>query len=274
MNGVLPPDMEAGAVAEIQNILDRLAVENGVAIPLAIESGSRAWGFPSPDSDYDCRFVYLRPPAETFTLFPRRDVIEHPLSSLIDIGGWELSKALRLLIRGNAVIIEWLTSSFAYRDNPEFRAAFLDLATEIAERNLVARHYFHLAEGQGARFLDESGSEVALKKLLYVLRPLMALRWLSARPDAAVAPMNFGLLMDGVDLHADIRHDINDLLARKRTTRELGTGKIPGSIREFISSTFRDMEGFREAPAERDKAASERAADDFWRTWIRRLSLA
>lgn len=274
MNDILPPDMEAGAVAEIQSILDRLAVENGVAIPLAIESGSRAWGFPSPDSDYDCRFVYLRPATETFTLFPRRDVIEYPLSSLIDIGGWELSKAIRLLIRGNAVIIEWLTSPFAYRDDPDFRAAFLGLAADIADRNLVARHYFHLAEGQGARFLGQLGDEVALKKLLYVLRPLMALRWLSARPDVAVAPMNFGLLMDGVDLHADIRRDINDLLERKRTTRELGTGKIPGSIREFISGTLRDMEDFREAPAKKDTAASERAVDDFWRNWTGRLSPA
>ncbi|APH74318.1 hypothetical protein BSQ44_00715 [Aquibium oceanicum] len=266
--------MEGGAVAEIQDILDRLAADNGVAIPLAIESGSRAWGFPSPDSDYDCRFVYLRPATETFTLFPRRDVIEHPLSSLIDVGGWELSKALRLLIRGNAVIIEWLTSPFAYREHPEFRAGFLDLAEDVADRSLVARHYFHLAEGQSVRFLDNPDGEVALKKLLYVLRPLMALRWLSARPDAAVAPMNFGLLLDGVDLSADVRQDISDLLERKRTTRELGTGKIPGSIHEFISGTLRDMEDFREAPAEKDTEAGERAADDFWRNWTERLSPA
>ncbi len=274
MNDVLPPDMEGGAVAEIKSILDRLAVENGVAIPLAVESGSRAWGFPSPDSDYDCRFIYLRPAIETFTLFPRRDVIEHPLSSLIDIGGWELSKALRLLIRGNAVIIEWLTSPFAYRDTPEFRTGFLDLAADVADRSLVARHYFHLAEGQCARVLDKPDGEVALKKLLYILRPLMALRWLSARPDVAVAPMNFGLLMDGVDLPADVRQDVSDLLERKRTTRELGTGKIPGSISEFIYSTLRDMEDFREAPAEKDTTASERAADDFWRNWTGRLSPA
>jgi len=266
----LPPDMEAGPVAEIGGILDGIVAEHGVVIPLAIESGSRAWGFPSPDSDYDCRFVYIRPASETFTLFPRRDVIEHPMSALIDVSGWELSKALRLLLRGNAVIVEWLTSPFAYRTDPEFQTAFLDFATDVADRNLVARHYFHLADGQAVRFLDKPG-DVALKRLFYVLRPLMALRWLSARPGMAVAPMNFGSLMEGVDLNEQLRHEIAELLERKRSTRELGMGPMPPLIRDFMADTLRTMETFREAPASSDVTANERIADEFWRSWVGRL---
>lgn len=273
MIGTLPPDMEAGPVAEIGGILDGIVAEHNVVIPLAIESGSRAWGFPSPDSDYDCRFIYIRPASDTFTLFPRRDVIEHPMSPVIDVSGWELAKALRLLLRGNAVIIEWLTSPFAYRLDPKFQAAFLDLARAVADRNLVARHYFHLAEGQATRFLAEPG-EVALKKLFYVLRPLMALRWLSARPDMAVAPMNFSILMEGVDLDRELRREIAELLGRKRSTRELGTGTIPGPIHNFMAETLRTMTLFREAPASTDVAANERIADDFWRSWVKSLAPA
>lgn len=271
MMGTLPPDMEAGPVAEIGEVLDGVVAEHGVVIPLAIESGSRAWGFPSPDSDYDCRFVYIRPASDTFTLFPRRDVIEHPMSALIDVSGWELSKALRLLLRGNAVIIEWLTSPYAYRIHEDFHAAFLELATGVADRNLVGRHYFHLAEGQASRFLDRPG-DVALKKLLYVLRPLMALKWLSARPAAAVAPMNFSSLIEGVDLDENLRREIAELLAIKRSTRELGTGPIPTQIHNFMVETLRAMEPFREAPASTDVTANERVADDFWRRWVKRLA--
>jgi predicted nucleotidyltransferase len=271
MIGALPPDMEAGPVAEMGGILDGIVEEHGVAIPLAIESGSRAWGFPSPDSDYDCRFVYIRPASDTFTLFPRRDVIEYPMSALIDVSGWELSKALRLLLRGNAVIIEWLTSPFAYRLDAEFQSAFLELAVAVADRNLVARHYFHLAEGQAARFLDRPG-DVALKKLLYVLRPLMALQWLAARPSAAVAPMNFSSLVEGVDLDEGLRREISGLLKIKRSTRELGTGTVPAPIHDFMVGTLRTMEPFREAPATTDVTANERIADDFWRNWIVRLA--
>ena len=117
--------MDDTIVAEIRSRLKSLEAQERVTIPLAIESGSTAWGFPSPDSDYDCRFVYVRPLAETFTLFPRRDVIEEPLTEVFDINGWELSKALRLMLAGNAVIVEWLRSNFAYQENGEFREAAL-----------------------------------------------------------------------------------------------------------------------------------------------------
>jgi uncharacterized protein len=99
--------------------------QNGVAIGLAVEGGSRAWGFPSPDSDYDCRFVYIRPLAPYLTPWPRHDVIELPLSSEFDVNGWDLAKALKLLMKRNTVIIEWLTSPLVYRGDEEFRSSFL-----------------------------------------------------------------------------------------------------------------------------------------------------
>jgi hypothetical protein len=80
--------------------VDSIVREHGVAIGLAVESGSRAWGFPSPDRDYDCRFVFIRPLAQYLTPWPRRDVIELPLVDELDVNGWDLTKSLKLLMKG------------------------------------------------------------------------------------------------------------------------------------------------------------------------------
>lgn len=108
-------------------------------IGFAIESGSRAWGFPSPDSDYDCRFVYVRPVADHIALDMARDVIEFPIVGLIDTGGWDLRKALHLALSGNAVIVEWLKSPLVYEEEPGFRARMAALLDEIMEPRRVAR---------------------------------------------------------------------------------------------------------------------------------------
>jgi len=97
-------------VTAIERHLRSVHDEHHADVLLAIESGSRAWGFPSPDSDYDCRFIYARRTQDYLSLFPARDVIEEPFDRVLDIGGWDLAKALRLLLKGNAVVVEWLMS--------------------------------------------------------------------------------------------------------------------------------------------------------------------
>ena len=101
----------AAALAEVERA-------EGVRVLLAVESGSRAWGFASRDSDYDVRFVYLRPLAGYLSVVPARDVLERPLEGLLDLGGWDVRKALGLLARGNAVALEWLGSPVVYRQDP------------------------------------------------------------------------------------------------------------------------------------------------------------
>src|SRR3954451_8834983 len=122
----IPDFMERSTVVDkIDARLRHIAAHDDVAIPLAIESGSRAWGFPSPDSDYDCRFLFFRRTDDYLSPWRRRDVIELPLDDELDINGWEFGKALKLLLKGNAVVIEWLTSPIAYRGDPHFRDALL-----------------------------------------------------------------------------------------------------------------------------------------------------
>ena len=155
--------MNAATVATIDARLASVASEQQVAIPLAIESGSRAWGFPSPDSDYDCRFIYVRKRDDYLSLFPQRDVIETPLEGEFDVNGWDIAKALKLLLKGNAVVIEWLTSPIIYGADKQFRADFQTLAARLADRELIARHYLHLGERQRRAYFAD-GTRIALRR--------------------------------------------------------------------------------------------------------------
>ena len=127
----LPTDFDPDIVAQIRARLDRVR-EQGVVIAFAIETGSRAWGFPSPDSDYDCRFIYVRPVRDHLRLKPPRDVIEFPIEGLVDTGGWDLKKALLLGLGGNAVVNEWARSPLVYEEIAGAREEFTALIEEIA----------------------------------------------------------------------------------------------------------------------------------------------
>ena len=160
--------MNGEKVALIDALLDRIAGEHNVFLPLAVESGSRAWGFSSPDSDYDCRFVFVRRIAEHIKPWPARDVIEFPPEDDLDANGWDLGKALRLLLKGNAVIVEWLRSPVVYRGQVWFRDGFLEFARHAATREAIGRHYLHLGERQRRVYFGD-GTSVAQKKIFYAL---------------------------------------------------------------------------------------------------------
>jgi len=119
---------------EVDRRLQAIESDNGVRILFAIESGSRAWGFPSPDSDYDVRFVYLHEPTWYLAIERRRDVIELPIEGDYDIGGWDLKKALHLLIKPNPVLLEWMASPIVYRHDGWSLTALGGLAAEVRHR--------------------------------------------------------------------------------------------------------------------------------------------
>ena len=110
----IPDDLDATIVSAIDDRLAGIERDHRVTIPWAIESGSRAWGFPSPDSDYDGRFLFVRPAADYLRLTPLRDVIETPLDAIYDVNGWDARKALALLVGGNATVVEWLRSPIIF----------------------------------------------------------------------------------------------------------------------------------------------------------------
>lgn len=229
--------MDPAIVEKIQQRLDDLRIVERVSIPLAVESGSRAWGFPSPDSDYDCRFIYIRRSADYLSPWRKRDVIETPLDEIFDVNGWDLGKSLQLLLKGNAVVIEWLTSPIDYRRDREFADAFLTLARETVDRERIAYHYLHLGERHRRAYFSDD-KNVRRKKLFYALRPAAALRWLRLYPNERIAPMQFQELMAQCDPPAEVAAIVEALLAEKSRSSEMGTGPVDPVLAAFIDAEF------------------------------------
>jgi predicted nucleotidyltransferase len=234
----IPESMDAAIVEQIDERLDGVAREHDVVIPWAIESGSRAWGFPSPDSDYDCRFLYLRQPEEYLSLWSSRDVIETPLDEIFDVNGWDLAKALRLLVKGNAVISEWLRSPIVYSGDEAFRDSLLDLAEDVSDRVLLNRHYLHV----GRRQWSGDTQDVSLKKVFYALRPATTLLWLRSHPESVLAPMNLHDLLAETEVADSVLRETAELTALKAVTSEMGRGTVPPAIAAFVIAEFERAE--------------------------------
>lgn len=234
---LIPEGFDQNRLAEIDCRIKAITEHNRVAIPLAIESGSRAWGFPSPDSDYDVRFVYIRALDSYVSPWMPRDVIETPLEGDMDVNGWDLGKAIKLMLKGNAVILEWLQSPIIYQANEEFKIAMLDLAQVAADRSGLARHYYHLGMRQWRTYF-QLGEMVAIKKLFYVVRPALALRWLRVNSGKIVPPMDFQTLLVEAETPSDLSRLFFELVAKKAVTRELGAAPVPELVSKFILDEF------------------------------------
>jgi predicted nucleotidyltransferase len=263
----LGPGFDPAVVAAIDQRLRWVTERESAVVLLAIESGSRAWGFPSPDSDYDCRFIYARARSDYLSLHAPRDVIEFPMDGMLDVNGWDLAKALRLLLKGNAVVIEWLTSPFVYAGNVEFRAQGLALARQAARPAAIARHYLHLGERQRRTYFADTRA-VETKKLFYALRPALALRWLRLHPGEAVAPMHFPTLVGESALPTAVADIVDQLLARKAATRELGTSALPQPIGDLIDREFSKARDLWPSEPWRPEAPVVAEANAFFRNWV------
>jgi hypothetical protein len=233
---VIPP-----AIAHrIAQELDRIEATEGVAILFAVESGSRAWGFHSPDSDFDVRFVYAHRLDWYLSVRPGRDVIEAPIHDGLDVSGWDVRKALALACKFNPVLPEWLRSPVVYR----WTAALADpLQRFVGLRPgpvAARRHYLGLARRQYLG--DIHGRDtVRLKKYFYSIRPAVALRWLAQRPDEPL-PMDLPALRAGAALDPAISQAIDHLLVLKAQAHELGTGPRVAVLDTFIRQEIDDAE--------------------------------
>lgn len=243
--------VDAAARQRIEQALRAVEEREGVTILFAAESGSRAWGFPSPDSDYDVRFVYLRPLDWYLGLTRRRDVIEEMTDGDLDVAGWDVQKALRLMLGGNPALMEWLRSPIVYRERPEM-AAVRALAARTRHRQAATHHYRSIARS----LMDNTvvGRErVRLKKYLYCVRPAAALAWLRANPGGPV-PMDLPAILDGVGLPAEVQAEVDRLLVQKAAISELGDGDRIAAIDAWVESEI------AQAPAPEPETPTERAA--------------
>lgn len=211
---------------EILARLARLEAEHQVRIIYACESGSRAWGFASTDSDFDVRFLYLHRPEWYLSLDveSRRDVIEMPIDGPWDLNGWDLRKALRLLRKSNPPLFEWLQSPLRYLERTSLPATLRRGLADHFSPTSCRHHYFSMARGNFREFLQ--GEEVWVKKYFYVLRPLLACRWIAR--GLGVPPIEFQTLLEKTVEEPDVKQAITELLDRKRAGVELARGpRIP-----------------------------------------------
>lgn len=266
----IPADFDPICLGEVDRRLIAVAEEHRVAIGLAIESGSRAWGFPSPDSDYDCRFFFVRGEDDYLSPWQKRDVIETPLVDDIDLNGWELGKALKLLLKGNAVVVEWLMSPIVYSGDGQFREDLIGFAHRFSSRLGTERHYLHLGERQRRTYFGD-GKTVQLKKLFYALRPAAALRWLRLHPERALAPMHFPTLIKECDPPLGVLELSKELIRRKAQTRELGSAPLPRLIERFVDSEFALAREVLPSDPITISPEARRAAEEFFRASVRRL---
>lgn len=212
--------------------LRRIEAARGVRVLYACESGSRAWGFASRDSDYDVRFLYVHAPDWYLSIDDRRDVIEEPISDDLDVSGWELRKALRLLRKSNPPLLEWLKSPVVYAQDEAFVAEFRELAAGYYSPERCFKHYLHIACGNARDYLK--GETVCLKKYLYVLRPMLACQWIEQ--GMGEPPMLFDELVAGLVRDSRVLAAIDRLLEIKRSGDELDRAPHIEELTRFITA--------------------------------------
>ena len=220
---------------KIQAQLRRIEEEENIKILLAVESGSRAWGFASPDSDYDVRFIYIRRKEDYLRLDPVRDVIELPIDDVLDINGWDLQKALRLLYKSNPTLFEWFYSPIVYRET-EFADKLRNLMIHYFSLKRTAYHYLSMAEGNYREYLK--GDLVRAKKYFYVLRPVLACRWILER--RTPPPMLFSELMKA-ELPAELIDAVDRLLELKMNSPEMKFIPKITVLNEYLDKSFTNI---------------------------------
>ena len=232
----------------IRSELSAIEREHDVKIVLAVESGSRAWGFPSQDSDYDVRFIYLRPVEDYLTVVPRRDVIERPVDAVLDVNGWDIRKAIALMLKSNAVLLEWMSSPVRYIEVGPVYRQLKEFLIEVADIRTFEYHYDHQAQRSFAEACA-TGNEIRMKSYCYALRASLGLRWLRDR--GTPPPMDLPSLMAGVDHPPELGQEIVRLVDRKACGGERDTIDRISTLDTFIQHIL-------EQPVTRQVALSDR----------------
>lgn len=216
---------------QIMEELRRIEREEDVRILYACESGSRAWGFPSKDSDYDVRFIYIRPLEWYLSIFEKRDVIERPISDMLDVNGWDLKKALNLFRKSNPPLLEWLQSPIRYMENYSVAEQIRSISPYTFSPRSCMYHYLHMARGNYRDYLQ--GDQVKIKKYFYVLRPILACEWIEKFN--TMPPIEFHTLIDSlVPEGSELKQVIQNLLSRKIAGEELDYEARINPINDFL----------------------------------------
>jgi predicted nucleotidyltransferase len=217
---------------KILESLSSLEQQHNINILYAVESGSRAWGFESQNSDYDVRYIYIHKLDWYLSIDDKKDSREIILPNDIDLAGWEIRKALRLFRKSNPPLLEWLNSDIIYLDNSNFANNLRKLSQEYFNPKSCIYHYLHMANGNYKEYLKKD--RVKLKRYFYVLRPILACDWIVK--NNIPAPIKFQTLVDSQVESLEIKNAIQDLLQKKKSSMELDEGDRIPCLNYFIQT--------------------------------------
>ncbi len=219
---------------EIRSLLESLETEYDISIIHAVESGSRAWGFASADSDYDIRFIYHHKPSWYITAFDKKDHIDMAIDGDLDTGGWDIGKALRLLYKGNAVVHEWLRSPLVYHSLPQKHDALKQFANQAFNPAAAFYHYF----SQVKKRLTEDKTRSNAKAFLYGYRSLLCARWIAE--NASAPPVIFQVLVEKY-LNTPQLTALQSVLEQKSLGKEQDPYTVPTELWQHCVENYEEL---------------------------------
>jgi len=221
-------DFEGDIEDLVSSKLDEIEKKENIRILHAVESGSRAWGFASPDSDYDVRFIYVRPKEDYLKLESIKDTIDWELDETLDINGWDIKKVLQHFYKSNATVFEWANSPIVYRTTDEWKRIYEVGKTYFSCKSAMY-HYYGTANKTYNEYLNED--YVKYKKYFYALRPILAAKWIEQKH--CPPPVLFQELVDSV-LIEDMKEPVEKLVARKMKMAESDKSKKLVRISRYL----------------------------------------
>lgn len=225
---------------KLKNLLHKVEFEHSLSVIYGLESGSRAWGFESQNSDYDVRFLYIRPVDWYLCIEKRSDVLELGTSSDIDLSGWDLRKSLLFLRQSHPVLLEWLRSPVVYIEQSGIVPRMREIGEEFFAPRASVHHYIGWAERILHRYFQHS--DLAAKRYFYVMRPILCCRWIQTI--GRQPPLRMQELITAIEMPAEAKLAIGNLIERKRAGYELDSvGRIP-ILDQYISETLPQIKDF------------------------------
>lgn len=224
-------------------ILDKISEiqqKENITILHAVESGSRAWGFASPDSDYDVRFIYVRNRNDYLRLEKMRDVIEWEINDVYDINGWDITKTLRLLHNSNPTVFEWIHSPVVYSSNEIIKELTPQIDSFFSCKSGIY-HYISTALSNSKYLKDNN---IKLKKYFYVIRPVLACRWILE--NKTPPPVLFQQLVDTV-ADDNIKPVIAELVHIKTEVPETEKGKHIPELDLYIENSIIEIRKYADS---------------------------
>ncbi len=216
----------------VQSKLKEIENKEQVKILYAVESGSRAWGFASSDSDYDVRFIYIRPKIEYLKLEDKKDFIDWELNEILDINGWDLSKALKHFHKSNASLFEWANSPLIYYSTPEWTEVIQTVNPYFSVKASIY-HYYGTAKSNYQAYFSEN--RIKYKKYFYVLRPLLCCKWIKEK--SCPPPVLFETLLEE-ETNEELKTLIRELIERKKQMSEKEDGERIDKLDEYIKDNL------------------------------------